>query len=91
MRMTRATHSLDRGGDGEDDAMVVMVMAIAMKKTVPEDDNAGTTAVTGATRSPSKPKQTAGTTPKVDQHHHRWDIRHLRKQQWRWERPFYSS
>jgi hypothetical protein len=67
------------------------VMANATnKKTVMEDDNAGTEAVTGAMRIPSEPKQT-GTTPEVDQHHHRWDAIHLRKQRWRWERPFYHD
>jgi hypothetical protein len=70
----------------------VMVMAGAMKnkRTVMEDDAAGTAAVTGAMRIPSEPKRT-GTTPEVDQPPHRRDIIHLRKQQWRWERPFYSS
>jgi hypothetical protein len=72
----------------------VMVMSRATtknKKTVMEDDTTGTAAVTGAMRIPSsEPKQT-GTTPEVDQHHHRRDVIHLRKQQWRWKRPFYSS
>jgi hypothetical protein len=71
-------------------AVMVMARAVKNKKTVREDDAAGTAAVTGAMRIPSKPKQT-GTTPEVDPHHHRRDVIHLRKQQWRWERPFYSS
>jgi hypothetical protein len=71
-------------------AVMVRVSATTNKKTVMEDDAAGTAAVTGAMQIPSKPKQT-GTTPEVDQHHHRRDVIHLRKQQWRCERPFYSS
>jgi hypothetical protein len=74
----------------EMEAVMVRASATRNKKTVMEDDDAGTTAVTIAMQIPSKPKQT-GTTPEVDQHHHRQDIIHLRKQQWRWERPFYSS
>jgi hypothetical protein len=75
---------------GMEAAVMVMASATKNKKTVMEDDAAGTAAVTGAMRIPSEPKQT-GTTPEVDQHHHRRDVIHLRKQQWRWERPFYSS
>jgi hypothetical protein len=71
-------------------AVMVMARAMKSKKTVMEDDAAGAAAMTGAMRIPSEPKQT-GTTPEVDQHHHRRDIIHLTKQQWRWERPFFSS
>jgi threonine dehydratase len=73
----------------EMEAVTVMASATNKKTIIMEDNNAGTAAVTGAMRIPSEPKQT-GTTPEVDQHHHRWDVIHLRKQQWRWERPFYS-
>jgi hypothetical protein len=71
-------------------AVMVMARAMKNKKTVMEDDAAGTTAVTGAMRIPSEPKRT-GATPEVDQPPRRRDVIHLRRQQWRWELPFYSS
>jgi hypothetical protein len=61
-------------------AVMVMARAMKNKKTVMEDDAAGTAAATGAMRIPSKPKRT-GTTPGVDQPPRRRDVIHLRKQQ----------
>jgi hypothetical protein len=69
---------------------VTLMASATNKKTAMEDDDAGTAALTGAMQIPSEPKQT-GSTPEVDQHHHQRDVIHLRKQQWRWARPFYSS
>jgi hypothetical protein len=87
-------NALGRGGDGDDDGDGSSSdgdgESYEEQEVVMEDDTAGTAAATGAMRIPSKSKQT-GTTPEVDQHHHRRDVIHLRKQQWRWELPFYSS
>jgi hypothetical protein len=72
-------------------AVMVTARAMKNKKTVMEDAAAGTAAATGAMRIPSEPKRTGTTPPGVDQPPRRRDVIHLRKQQWRWELPFYSS